>query len=1388
MKHILKINEYVEELVEKPMIRKAIEAPATAETMLKRIANRFNKLLNKRSNESLEDNLGLSRDFMDSLKGQFEPENLQGALQDNQDILRLLSNIRQVESEMSEQDKKEKAMEIVLDIFKGKGFDISKLNFKLDILGDNDLMDAKSNIIGISPEEFKEVKKEIESDNPKLKKEIDVRAIQNALTQGFATSIKDDFVTGDNEIEGVSFGDYYSLMNKTFGLYSKIPKELMHQVITQSPALGRVELVWNEDRKNYTIEAKGYTILILVHEMIKGILELISLHRDPKLEPEDEDKMMALSGTQFSERDGLQYGPGMVNKFKEFFLKVEDNLLKDREIQERNPAMMLNVLSRFYKLDDDLFLRVSKAIFSDDENKPYELFEEFYIDGLEGTGFRRRDDGPSNDPDDDTTPPSDDALGDLLRGAGISLNQDPFISETNKYIFGFNVYQILESKKDLLDKWSTTADRSAVIDYISKFDRITNNPKGDLKDILTSNIPGVNVNNDINDRKNIEKYNFPSLRALVDHISRIIKIPVVSDLKQGDINPAIATIQDALGLEKTGFYGSDLVSKIRQFQIVFKDSVADDYDWQEVYDKYKEVGITNLSAKEKIQLSKSAEFINTVEDIIKEKEQQLRNKTSQSEQEEDLKLRRSMNDEIITEYEKISNIRKELKTIKGILSGGLTKPSGKMDQATIGAITFDKGISKLEGLGDNGTLAPVGGEIVEDNQHYRITRVLGYKFCMNTRESFEQMLKENGARAGNYGWCISSSNSFYGSYRRNARKRQTIYFIENKKRAEYEAKKIAEYLTQTDSRSASLNNDYRLWRASNANPAVDTQTATNIARENQRTFYDNYHIAVLFVKDWKPGKNTFWLVGASNNGQWGDEPNRDGEHLTLKQCADKIWAPTQDASIRTEGNSTSGGGTVGKIAPQVTQEIIDLPFYYIPSDSELKNLEDNVILPQDVSSRERRESSDSTRDAARTLNINVSEFKSLNYDDKQRWLQLNWFTQDKITQFLRNRNTEGIKLEIWKVLPPALKELYIRQTVGSTLSREHLDEIENNPKLLKMYQDFIKRRLVGEGGKGGIIDQLKEVSVFNKLSNLILNNSDLDLISKPYNFTELQKGREESEAKLKDLPLDGKLSTRMAVLRDIQSRTIKIEQYKDLIKRYRESLGQAMDKVKRQDASSITSTRKTLEAFKDIENSIEYSKILQGANSRFDMNTKKKDDDGNALRFFKDVVEKDPGINKMFTDWKEAPNFFDKITKGLKSTEDDKVQKKLRNALVKLVHVLLVRSGIPANPETNADSYDKYTKQLDNAFNYIKNIDGDNKLAIKTLLTSVISYFKMFEHTRKLRSGQTKSIYKMYDNVLSKHPFLESRTGGFKRSSGILGSTDRSIEQRSTRTPHQEEL
>ena len=62
-------------------------------------------------------------------------------------------------------------------------------------------------------------------------------------------------------------------------------------------------------------------------------------------------------------------------------MKVEDNLLSEGYIQHRNPTIIANVLARFYTLEDDLFLRLCSSIFTDSEedDKPYDLFEQYYI-------------------------------------------------------------------------------------------------------------------------------------------------------------------------------------------------------------------------------------------------------------------------------------------------------------------------------------------------------------------------------------------------------------------------------------------------------------------------------------------------------------------------------------------------------------------------------------------------------------------------------------------------------------------------------------------------------------------------------------------------------------------------------------------------------------------------------------------------------------------------------------------------------------------------------------------------------------------------------------------------------------------------------------------------
>ena len=1385
MKHLLRLNEYVQDTLARPKMDKVLSTPMSAEMILKKIADRYNKLISKSTSESLEDNLGLDDDFMRNLKGQFSPEDLQGAMQDNRDILSLLSSIRQSESGMSEQDKKDKAMEIVEDIFKGKGFDLNKLEFKLDILNDGDLMDAKSNIIGVPPEEFKEVKREITRENPKLKKELDVRAIQNALTQGFASSIKDDFVMGDTEIEGVSFGDYYSLMDKTFKLYSKVPKELMHQVMTQSPALGRVELVWDEDKNKYVIEASGYTILILVHEMVKGILELISMHRDPGLEAEDEEKLMSLSGTQYSEREGLQYGPGMVNKFKEFFNQVEENLLRDREIREKNPAMMLNVLSRFYKMEDDAFLRSCKAIFSDSPDKPYDLFEEFYLDGLRGGGFRRGgtdSGGPSDEG------PSDDVLRDLLGGAGISLNMDPTLTESAKYVMAFNIFHILESKKDLLDKWSRSEDRATVVNYIDLFTRLTDKPKGQLADMLVQDIQGVRVEPNLNDRRNIEKYDFNSLKNLVDHVVKQIKTPTVSSLKPGDINQAILKIQKSLGLPQTGFYDKPLEDAVRRFQEEFKSGFSTDYDWKQLSDKLARTGLSSLKPIEKIQLAKSAEFISGTEELIAQKEAELNQKIRENAEETDATERSRVEDSILVEFNKLNDIKSDLKNIKSILSGGIERPSGKLDPATISALMYSKGIDKLEGIGGAGTLKPSGGEIIEDNENYRVYRILSHKFCVETRKQFEKVLKQLGTGEKIYNWCISwEGSSFYGTHRiQKKSEMQTIYFIENKKRTDYEFQKWEEYKNQGGSISASGTNratGYLEWRIANGQPRMSNSMAEQIINsEYNRKFYDNYHISVIFASNKQnQGRNSYWLVGASNNGQWGDQ----GNHFMFDKIANVIWPSNEDDSIRQNTKSGTGGGTIYSTV-QVPQEIIDQPWYHIPSSSEMEMLENELLIPMPLSALELG-SSRGIEGILRNRNVSVNDFKGLTYEQKEEWLNRNYFTDTAITNFIDNRNRNGISSGIWKELPDALKALYIQRTIGATLTKDQLDEIRDNDRLTKNYQDFIKRRLVGEGGSGGIIDKLAGVNRLADLEKLALTNSDLELISQPYDFITIKKRYQELREQINNLPLDTKVSKRMAMIRELKSMKIKLDQYMNLIERYRGGLEEAMKNIKKDNPRDVLDSTTGAAKWKKLAKSVQLSKIYQSANALLDSKIPVTPGSDEKKMLFAEILEQNPGISKLNSDWEKVPTEeLYRIIKYRKSNP------KKANAIInKFLSMILVAGEKPETDPTalrNSDKFNKYLEQITNVFNYVKNLNPENLDIIALMFKRALIYYNFMEVAKYLNESDTKKLFREYDSVLTKFPGLLKKPFNMKKSDSFKSGKVKSPKVGVQRPGHREEL
>lgn len=1385
MKHLLKLNEYVQDVLAKPKMDKLLQTPMSAEMMLKKIADRYNSLISKSTSEALGDNLGLDDEFLRRLEGQFEPENINAAMQDSQEILRLLASIRQTEAGMSEEEKKEKAMEIVEDIFKGKGFDLKKLEFKLDILNDGDLMKAKHDVIGVPPEQFKRVKSEIQRDNPKLKKELDIRAIQNALTQGFATSIKDDFVMGDNEIEGVSFGDYYSLMDKTFKLYSKVPKALMHQVMTQSPALGRVELVWDEDKDKYVIEAAGYTILILVHEMVKGILELISMHRDPGLEAEDEEKLMALSGTQFSEREGLQYGPGMIAKFKEFFDQVEENLLEQREIREKNPAMMLNVLSRFYKMEDDAFLRACKAIFSDNPEKPYDLFEEFYLDGLEGRGFNRGGDqgGPSDGPSGGPSGLDDDLLRDLLGGAGISLNQEP--TYESKRVLDFSTYALLESKKDILDKFiEDGVSREHAVKYIDIFSRYVDKPKGDL----AAKIVAAPLNNPrlktLDDRRNIELYknDFASLKKLVNYLSRYFPIPMASSINPQDINMAIPAIQDALGLDVTGFYDKNLEEVIKKFQTDFKQGFSQDYDWEQISTKLREEGLNQLSAKEKAQLAMSAQFINRSQGLIDKMTQEITSKLDQLRGMEEGDEKNNLIREIEKQEADIVKASEELDTIKKTLSGGLTKPSGKLDPATLSALKLKKNIPNLPGIKDLGTLQmDKEGEIVYTTENIRIYRATSQRFCIETRKSFEESLVKAGLSNQYITWCISQPGSYYGSYRtQNPELDTTVYFIENIKRANYEAEMWQKYADEIGSRPTK--SGYMEWRKRNAVP----QPSPDVFQNKKYTkFWDNYNVAVLFVKNIR-GTDYYWLVSASNDNDWGKF-----EQFSFEKVAQRIWPATPEESIRKIDGSAEYDKCVN-----VTQDIIDKSFYHIPDQTELDRMKNVIItIPWTELEQAERDARGADSNAGYQKNITATGPNSLDeypYNKKETWLDRTWLSDSMKNALFKNRNARDyiIKEEQWKVLPDPLKLNYISKTLGAPLTQEMFNDIKDKPKLVKAYTDMIKRRLLDPSVDRNLLQILRRATSIKEVEQVMLNDNELNLISGYIDLKEINQLLATKHEELKDItskPFSVKNLRKKQAKRAEIDALKRLKDQPDLAKLYSEILAETLSNIRTDHLEQFNRESNGLLRMKKLQRSSRIAPIYKEANFRDWLSISGK-------KLFGDILNNHPGIDSLNTDWETAPRLEDlerdlvaKRRAASKSGVDPKVKLAYDQTIKKFISTLL--TGGEMMPDLyldyNLDNIKKYMSQLENVISYISKMDPNKqKVEIVEMFKRMYIYYDIkgvYDRFNVTNGKYASEMISMLNILYNKFPFLNSVVSKLVPSTDyVAGKSSDTIDRQST--------
>ncbi len=236
------------------------------------------------------------------------------------------------------------------------------------------------------------------------------RRFINSLIQGASKKGHYMFHLVKDELENINpklLNLYGVLMSVNDLLYWILPDQMVMMAAESGQGMEGKEEV-DETTDPPTIKAKGLFFPILVHELLKGVYEVLGTQGLPD-DPKAAEMVMASQDTLPYEIWDLRLGPVIWEKFMASYPeKLYDDDL--REIQNY-------LFSRFSSLTTDEFFDVAKMIMSgsDDGKKIVAKMVDEIIEELKSQDY---EDAISQYDDDD----DDDDLSGLLDGLGISLS------------------------------------------------------------------------------------------------------------------------------------------------------------------------------------------------------------------------------------------------------------------------------------------------------------------------------------------------------------------------------------------------------------------------------------------------------------------------------------------------------------------------------------------------------------------------------------------------------------------------------------------------------------------------------------------------------------------------------------------------------------------------------------------------------------------------------------------------------------------------------------------------------------------------------------------------------------------------------------------------------
>lgn len=326
----------------------------------------------------------------DFLKKGMPEEDFRQMVQLGNRSIAIMRDIKEKESHIPRSQLEETAKEVVYKIFMEE--------YHYDI---KDAVDIEAHIVseysadlrhdvkqGMKNREISRFKRENEEDT-ELLSDIQKRDIVNALTAGFSLDFQENIINSESDLLPPQIlRDYMEFYDNSQKTHKVAPEQYTEDVpMEQVMFEGKNKITLVGDK--YKVEAWSTSLLILIHEVLKGLFETIAqaslVGKDtPEQKTKQAFMLNEITDSFRAESKSLKHGSQLSKAFKEFFANLENKLIRDGKIYAKNPHLLIYILDQFYVLPAEQFLALSEKIFQDNEaEKPYEFFSDMYMQLLQ---------------------------------------------------------------------------------------------------------------------------------------------------------------------------------------------------------------------------------------------------------------------------------------------------------------------------------------------------------------------------------------------------------------------------------------------------------------------------------------------------------------------------------------------------------------------------------------------------------------------------------------------------------------------------------------------------------------------------------------------------------------------------------------------------------------------------------------------------------------------------------------------------------------------------------------------------------------------------------------------------------------------------------------------